>query len=66
MTFCIRCGRELKNPESIKASMGPVCLAKVRITTARQIPYPKLFEEEDEDDNQSRDRELQEPQKDST
>ncbi len=49
---CKRCGRLLKNPESVKYSMGPVCLAKElgiepRTRHKKDPNYPKIIKDDE-------------------
>lgn len=36
--FCVECGRKLKNPNSMKRGMGPVCFSRHQVKTSTAFP----------------------------
>lgn len=62
MIKCRKCGRNLKNPVSVRLGIGPTCLRKElgpKLYPARKgIIYPKLLKEDEENIRQDRDPKL--------
>lgn len=44
--ICQRCGRDLKNPNSVKIGLGPVCLRKLKKEQGAGKKYPRLLEDD--------------------